>query len=529
MSSKTETTALFLAAIALLSAILIRPAMTQQTVQTDPANTKNVILIGWDGVQRNHLFELLNRSRLPNLAALVQQGAISNITTMDHGTDTKAGWTQVLTGCRWWRTGVFNNLYWFHGIPANYTIPERVENYFGKDNVATGFITGCYGHMEIWDRTGDAACGRYTQEAIYRNIPSTVDLCSEDERNASLVGPTALYFLDTYAKSRFFAFFHFSDPDNAGHLGGENSDEYEQAIELCDNWLGHIVNRLDALNLTQKTLIYVTADHGFDEDKYSHYRAPYTFLATNDKNVTRNGDQVDVAPTVYYGLGMWSYSFNPELDGYPLQLGLPEGVEQDRQNKLADATKPKVSISPNDATNAVGTINVTFTASDEYMSTVLLVTDNNSVISGPWIWRRNTTVDVKGSYTWDIARLSSGSHTLAVLAFDEHGADHGPSISAITVTKESPDTPDPMAGMGMSNYYSSPSPTCTEIQPTHTRQPENRTAIPSATPPTTPPSDNPQTNQQTSDAPINYTYVAEIAAIVTTAAGAICLLLKRKR
>lgn len=111
------------------------------------SDAKNVLLIGWDGVQRNHLFELLNNGSLPNLQSIINDGKIVNVTVSDHRTDTKSGWTQILTGYRWWRTGVFNNVYWFHSIPRGYTVLERVESYFGKDNVATGHITGKMGHM----------------------------------------------------------------------------------------------------------------------------------------------------------------------------------------------------------------------------------------------------------------------------------------------------------------------------------------------------------------------------------------------
>ncbi len=111
----------------------VLPVMPIQTVKSQPTEAKNVILIGWDGVQRNHLLELLNRSLLPNLAGFANAGVLKNITVMDHRTDTKAGWTQILTGYKWWRIGVFSNVYWFHSIPAGYTIHERVENYFGKN------------------------------------------------------------------------------------------------------------------------------------------------------------------------------------------------------------------------------------------------------------------------------------------------------------------------------------------------------------------------------------------------------------
>jgi hypothetical protein len=230
---------------------------------------KNVILIGWDGVQRNHLFELLNRGLLPNLQSFISGGTIVNVTVSDHRTDTKSGWTQILTGYRWWKTGVYNNVYWFHSVPLGFTIPERVESYFGKDKVATAHITGKLGHMEVQNGSGTAATGLYTHEAIFSNVPSRVDVCDVGARNAGVVGPLMLRFLGNYSKSHFFAFFHFSDPDSAGHnttLGGENSVLYENAIVRCDNWTGQILNRLNALNIAQNTLVYITADHGFDEN-----------------------------------------------------------------------------------------------------------------------------------------------------------------------------------------------------------------------------------------------------------------------
>lgn len=403
---------------------------------------KNVILIGWDGVQRNHLFELLTRGLLPNLQSLINNGTIANVTVADHRTDTKSGWTQIITGYRWWRTGVYSNVYWFHSIPAGYTIPERVERYYGKDNVVTAFITGKMGHMEVKSGTSTTQTGLYTHEAIYSNVPSQVDVCNVGDRNASVVGPLTLQFIENYSKSHFFAFFHFSDPDSAGHnqaSGGENSVLYKEAIITCDYWLGQILYELKTLNITQNTLLYVTADHGFDEGGYSHNYAPYVFLATNDKSVIRNGDQVDVAPTVYYGLGMWGSIFDPALDGYPLQIGLPEGVEQKRQNILADITppsKPLIDYSGSDP-NLIDKI-VTFSTSDKYLAAVLLLIDNILKADGPWTWNRNGLVKAYGSYNLGTADLSEGSRTITILAFDEHGAVNGPSSTSIVIIYSTP-------------------------------------------------------------------------------------------
>ena len=145
--------------------------------------------------------------------------------------------------------------------------------------------------MEIQDSTYSAEFGRYTNEAIYSHIPSAADLVSIGFRNASETGSLALQFIENYSDSHFFAFVHFGDPDYAGHVpeGGENSELYEESIKTCDFWLGQISNKLKETNIFQKTLIYLTSDHGFDENGRSHIYAPDIFLATNDKNVKRNG------------------------------------------------------------------------------------------------------------------------------------------------------------------------------------------------------------------------------------------------
>ena len=156
MINQRKVTAAFLVILTLFSTFIIYMAAVP-LLANGQSDQKNVIVIGWDGVQRNHLYELLSRNLLPNLAAFASQGSLVNITVTDHGTDTKAGWTQILTGYKWWRTGVYNNVYWFHSIPAGYTIPERAENYFGRSQIITGFIVGKSFHMEITDGTYDTA------------------------------------------------------------------------------------------------------------------------------------------------------------------------------------------------------------------------------------------------------------------------------------------------------------------------------------------------------------------------------------
>jgi hypothetical protein len=444
---KTRPVSLFLLALLLCSVFLVAangqaakavaavsPANLVYTGSAAGGNDTNVILLGWDGVQRNHLYELLKAGLMPNLSGFIQTGKMVNVTVSDHYTDTKAGWTQILTGYRWWKTGVFANAIWFNTIPKNYTIPERLENYYGSSDIVTAFITGKLNQMEIEDQTGTAAVGSpfavYSNQALYSNLPSALDVVSvgdlEQDRYADVVGPLTLQFIQNNSNNRFFGFFHFSDPDHTGHMYGENSEEYSTAIETCDYWLGQILGKLNTLGIAQKTLIYITADHGFDEDSHWHSNAPYIFLATNDNNVTRNGDEVDVAPTVYYGLGLWNQTtFSPALDGYPLQLNLSDSELQHRQSVLADTTNmPAPSISIVDT--GPGQKTVTFSASDNNLVAVYLLVNGTlkKDLSLNWTNSGGTTT-ASGTYNINIAALSSGLYTVKVLALDEHGANNG--------------------------------------------------------------------------------------------------------
>lgn len=169
--------------------------------------------------------------------------------------------------------------------------------------------------------------------------------------------------------------------------------------------------------------------------------APYIFLASNDKRISRNGDEVDVAPTVCYGFGLNTASFNPALDRYPLQIALPEGVEAARQAILSDntaANKPTLTVGGNESTKLIS-----FSAVDRNLVAVYLLLDNSLIADGPWTWYRGSAgnMNAYGSFTLSTEGLSAGDHTVKVLAFDEHGANNNPATTAVNFTISAPSTP----------------------------------------------------------------------------------------
>jgi len=304
---------------------------------------QNIILIGWDGLQRNHLKEMIARDEVPNLMALAAKGSLVAI-DVTRTTDTKAGWSQILTGYEPEVTGVFSNGR-FQPIPVGYTVFERLEELFGPDNIYTAAVIGKLHHVGAAPPGGapvgpagaqqplrprqqqrqrqrqqaaQQAGGRLPGEPYYLT-KDHMDLFQEGLGVADNVGARALEVLDQHGRDRFFMFVHFAEPDHPGHAQGENSQEYTDSVKHDDEWLGKIIAKLEELGVRGQTLIYVTADHGFDEGMKGHSDAPYVFLGTDDPLVMRRGLREDIAPTILWRFGVNLSAIDPPLDGHPLQ------------------------------------------------------------------------------------------------------------------------------------------------------------------------------------------------------------------
>jgi hypothetical protein len=337
--------------------LLATPAWAADAARPTMAN--NAILVGWDGAHRDHVRTLLKEGKLPNLQQLIAQGKLVDIDVTSGATDTKAGWSQILTGYRPEVTGVYNNGR-FRDIPAGYSIFERLRTHYGQQ-VATVAVIGKKGHCgEIdppfkrpYDPVKDAQLtspaskkgkgknkkgaqpgfkgqnrGRVVEEqgkqyVVFNGSPYYTMHKSCDEWHFGLledqaVGDKALAMLDKYGRKPFFFFVHFAEVDHSGHRHGEPSKEYNDAIISGDKQLGRLVDKLKALGVAEKTLIYVTADHGFDVGERHHRCAPFVFLGTNDKQVSRNGCRADITPTILAQLGVDLTKIQPPLDGEPL-------------------------------------------------------------------------------------------------------------------------------------------------------------------------------------------------------------------
>jgi len=276
----------------------------------------NVLIVGWDGVQRDHLNECMSHKLpecpdgLPNLRALSDR-RFFDFTVTTAATCTKPGWVEILTGYDATRLGIEDNSV-FRAVPSGYSVLERLEAQLGADEVETIFLASKKDHV-------GGACDTEPQQP-WCEVKQNLDHFQNDLGENENVGNLALELLREHADKRIVAFFHFGDPDHTGHAEGESSSAYTRAIVDDDRWLGELVAELEELGKLDRTLIYVVTDHGFDEGGTSHKNAPYGFLATNDPLVVRSGDRKDLAATLLDRFGVPSDGDGtaPPVDGRSL-------------------------------------------------------------------------------------------------------------------------------------------------------------------------------------------------------------------
>jgi predicted AlkP superfamily pyrophosphatase or phosphodiesterase len=274
---------------------------------------RNAILISWDGALREHMRGDLARGKLPHLARLISSGALVDIDVTGHQTDTKAGHAQMLTGYDPARTGVYSNGK-YGPIPSGISIFERLHQALGKQGITTIMLTGKDHNL------GSRAPGLLSHGEPYYLVRPGITVWDGDQmRPASVVGEKAVSYIRDYAKKgRFFLFIHFPDIDLSGHRYGEASEAYDNAMVECDRWLGKIMTELESQGIDGRTLVYVSADHGFEVGSKNHGNAPHIFLATSDPSVTQAGQQRDITPTILRAMGVDLAKISPALPGKPL-------------------------------------------------------------------------------------------------------------------------------------------------------------------------------------------------------------------
>jgi choline-sulfatase len=195
----------------------------------------------------------------------------------------------------------------------------------------------------------------------------TFDYNKDPHITSQKLAPLAIRMLTDAGAGPFFAWFHFMDPHDVYQphpegpsFGKKARDLYDGEVYYTDQWLGKLLDFIEAAPWGKRTAIIVTADHGEAFGEHGLYRhahelweelvhVPLFFLVPGAKprRVETPRSHVDLAPTILELAGVANHgelrgeSLVPEIFGAdapprPVICDLPEDTYNDRRRALID-------------------------------------------------------------------------------------------------------------------------------------------------------------------------------------------------
>jgi predicted AlkP superfamily pyrophosphatase or phosphodiesterase len=290
------------------------------------ASAKSLIVMGWDGAGLKNVGPMLARGELPNLQSIINNGGYLIPLEVTERTVTIPGWTEIFTGRAPDQTGVYGNKklpltitgttiknngtfgFWIKSFPYEWTVPSMLKA----------------GGMKIGWVVSKEFLGSSDQKCPFSGIAKNADMYLLSAPKKGTVDYLANFrarvykFLANRAQNDFFLFVH-TDPDEFGHMDGEDSGRYLEELRNSDALLGDVLQRINR----SKVSIMVTADHGFDKGLKTHVNAPDSWLVTDLPIVLPYGNIRDIAPTI---LNWFNVAVSSEIRGKSLlrEVAIPE-------------------------------------------------------------------------------------------------------------------------------------------------------------------------------------------------------------
>jgi predicted AlkP superfamily pyrophosphatase or phosphodiesterase len=150
----------------------------------------------------------------------------------------------------------------------------------------------------------------------FYNALAAIDFYDSSVPSSKDVFGKAKEYLDKFKNNKFLAFIHFEQPDETGHILGEDSQKYTDEIIQDDMYLGKILDYIRENNLEDRTDILIATDHGFKPNGKGHSRkSEKTWLVSSFKLTQDFGDRLDITPTIYEYYGMKFHDNLPAMQG----------------------------------------------------------------------------------------------------------------------------------------------------------------------------------------------------------------------
>lgn len=218
----------------------------------------------------------------------------------------------------------------------------------------------------------------------YRLLPGTfLDLTGVHDINSDRLNEQAKAMLSTPANvtqeagKRFFAYFHFLDPHfsyvkHKGHpdFGDQPRDLYDNEVHFTDQYVGDLIDFIQAQPFAKDTAIVISADHGEGFGERGRNRHAYDVWESlvrvpmfvhvpgaEPRRIEESRSSIDVAPTIadlmqFAPDGMRGHSLVPEVLGGPAEarpvlVDLPRADLMDRKRAFIDGKLKLIAFGDN--------------------------------------------------------------------------------------------------------------------------------------------------------------------------------------
>jgi arylsulfatase/uncharacterized sulfatase len=267
-----------------------KEAYLKRVARTPLASRPNVVVILFDDLGYGDLSSYGNRLiRTPNMDALARRGArlTQFYASSPVCTPSRAG---LMTGRYPTRSRSANHVFFPTGSPVA-TLRQALgyQNAILRDEILlpevlarAGYATGAFGKWHLGDTPGHRPTdlgfgayfgGLYSNDmdpfALYRgvNIDTPADKVDQGTLSQRFTDE-AIGFIRANAARPFFAYIPYTGPHVPHHRNprrrGSQAGLYGDIVEDLDDQVGRVVRELDALKLSDNTLVVITSDNGGD-------------------------------------------------------------------------------------------------------------------------------------------------------------------------------------------------------------------------------------------------------------------------
>lgn len=244
-----------------------------------PSIISHVLLISLDGARP----DAIQQADTPHMDALAARGAVAWEATTVFPPATVPAHASMLTGMSVAEHGIMLNVY-------------------SKETIAAPtflFVTHDAGHKTAM------VAGKNKLEQFRQREDIPFIFATEGDR--SVVDAVIALLDEDYA----VILAHFPNPDFFGHLTGWMSDTYLYELSNTDYQIGRLLDALDERDLTDHTLIIITADHGGHDRLHGlnipeDMRIPWLIAGPGVRSGAQLDDVTvtDTAHTILWALGL---------------------------------------------------------------------------------------------------------------------------------------------------------------------------------------------------------------------------------